>query len=458
MHTHRLAIAISVFLYGPISAHAQQSQDELDDLRQQIQQLEQRLDQQEAAGATSRPAAGTSSAPAGNAFNPSISLILDAKYRSFELDPDRYQIGGFVPAAEHGSEADGHAHGAGPGQRGFGLDESELTISANIDPYLLGYFTAALADGEVEVEEAYAQASGLMPGVVVKAGRFFSGIGYINEQHPHAWDFADIPLVSQAFMGGNLAEDGVQLRYVAPTPVFLEVGVEGGRGAAFPGSERNKNGFNAGAAFVHLGGDVGFSNSYRIGASYRETTAAVREYDDADSAGNEVENVFSDLKSKTWGIDFVWKWAPDGNARDRNFKFQAEYFQRKEQGQLGYDFDALTETFAQEGAYASKQNGWYAQAVYQFIPRWRAGLRYEQLDSGDLEYAPIISGAISREDLQLLREHKPKRTTVMVDFSTSEFARFRLQYARDEARFDEADDQIVLQFIVSLGAHGAHKF
>jgi hypothetical protein len=46
----------------------------------------------------------------------------------------------------------------------------------------------------------------------------------------------------------------------------------------------------------------------------------------------------------------------------------------------------------------------------------------------------------------------------MVDFSTSEFARFRLQYARDEARFDATDDQIVLQYIISLGAHGAHKF
>jgi hypothetical protein len=46
----------------------------------------------------------------------------------------------------------------------------------------------------------------------------------------------------------------------------------------------------------------------------------------------------------------------------------------------------------------------------------------------------------------------------MIDFSPSEFSRFRLQFARDEARFNEADNQVFLQYIMSLGAHGAHKF
>lgn len=448
------AIAIAICISASHGAFAQQ-QTEIDELRQRVQQLEDQLNQAETTATTPKPVAPTSAMPSGNAFNPAISLILDAKYRNFQLDPDSYQIGGFVPPTGHGHEA---GHGSGPGERGFGLDESELTISANIDPYFLGYFTAAFTDGEVEVEEAYIQNSGFVTGLVVKAGRYFSGIGYSNEQHPHAWDFSDMPLVYKVFMGGNLAEDGLQLRYLAPTATFIEFGVEGGRGSAFPGSERNKNGVNAGALFVHLGGDIGFSNSYRVGASWRETTAAEREYDDTDSGGTDIENVFSDLKSQTWGVDFVWKWAPDGNAKQRNFKLQAEYFQRMEEGQLGYDFDDVTGTFTQQGTYSSKQSGWYAQAVYQFMPRWRTGLRYDKLDSGEMNYVPVADGSITRDDLQLLREHKPERITVMVDFSTSEFARFRLQYAEDKARFDETDQQIVLQYIVSLGAHGAHKF
>lgn len=407
---------------------------------------------------TEAPAAASARAPivTQSAFNPAISLILNGKYRHLEKEPDDYAIGGFVPAGGHGDE--GHGHGAGPGERGFGIDESELTISGNIDPYFSGYFTAAIIDEEVEVEEAFIQNTGYLPGTTLKFGRFFSAFGYQNEQHPHAWDFVDAPLVHQAFFGGNLAEDGLQARWLAPTPLFVELGAEGGRGANFPGSEREKNGFNSGAAFLRIGDDVGVNNSYRFGASYRQTRAAEREYDDTDSAGNEIENLFEDLESTMWGLDFVWKWAPNGDPSGRNFKFQAEYFQREEKGTLVYDLENVSLLGTPDGAYKSEQKGFYAQVVYQFMPRWRVGARYDQLDSGTLDYALITDGTIARDDLQLLRDHKPKRTSAMLDFSPSEFSRFRLQYTRDEARFDETDNQIFLQYIMSLGAHGAHKF
>ncbi len=456
-----LAALMAAAFATPLGVAAQDA--EIETLREQIRQLEERVERAEqrraAPASPAAPAAMDSSRSmlSDNTFNPAISLILDAKYRNLEESPETYQIGGFVPAGGHGEE--GHGHGAGPGERGFSLEESELTLSANIDPYFSGYFTAAVTgEDEIEVEEAFVQNSGFVPGLTIKAGRFFSAFGYQNEQHPHAWDFADIPLVHQAFFGGNLADDGVQLRWVAPTPLFVELGGEAGRGANFPGSERDKNGLNAGALFARVGGDIGFSHSYRFGLSYRETRAAEREYDDSDSAGTEIENIFSDLESKMWGVDFVWKWAPDGNSKARNFKFQAEYFQRKENGQLGYDFDDITETFAQEGAYTSEQNGWYAQVIYQFMPRWRFGVRYDRLDSGTLDYAPVASGALTRDDLQLLRAHEPERSTAMIDFSPTEFSRLRLQFAQDKARFDQTDNQIVLQYIMSLGAHGAHRF
>jgi hypothetical protein len=47
----------------------------------------------------------------------------------------------------------------------------------------------------------------------------------------------------------------------------------------------------------------------------------------------------------------------------------------------------------------------------------------------------------------------------MFDYSPSEFSRFRLQYARDQSRPDGVkDNQLFLQYILSMGAHGAHKF
>ena len=47
----------------------------------------------------------------------------------------------------------------------------------------------------------------------------------------------------------------------------------------------------------------------------------------------------------------------------------------------------------------------------------------------------------------------------MTDFSPSEFSQFRLQWARDHAMSGNPDDkQLSLQYIYSLGPHGAHNF
>ena len=124
----------------------------------------------------------------------------------------------------------------GPPKRSFGLSETELTFTANIDPYFRGVAIAALTpENEVEVEEAYFQTLALPRGFTLKGGRFLSGIGYQNEIHQHAWDFQDAPLPYKAFLGGRLRQDGVQFRWLAPTPIFLEFGAELSSGDQFPG-------------------------------------------------------------------------------------------------------------------------------------------------------------------------------------------------------------------------------
>jgi outer membrane receptor protein involved in Fe transport len=161
-----------------------------------------------------------------------------------------------------------------------------------------------------------------------------------------------------------------------------------------------------------------------------------------------------------WGVDLVWKWAQNGDPSKRHFKFQAEYMHRDEDGTLTYDTGGTSTPGTGTDTYKSKQSGWYAQAVYQFIPRWRAGLRYEELDYGTVSNALAINGVngLTAADFPLIAENDPKRTTAMMDFSPSEFSRFRLQFSRDEARFSESDNQVFLQYIMSLGAHGGHKF
>jgi hypothetical protein len=125
-----------------------------------------------------------------------------------------------------------------PAGRSFSLGESELIVSASIDPYFRGQLVAALTpENELEIEEAFFQTLALGRGFTLKGGRFLSGIGYQNEIHQHAWDFQDAPLAYKAFLGGRLNDDGVQLKWIAPTELFVELGAELGRGRLFPATD-----------------------------------------------------------------------------------------------------------------------------------------------------------------------------------------------------------------------------
>ena len=86
------------------------------------------------------------------------------------------------------------------------------------------------------------------------------------------------------------------------------------------------------------------------------------------------------------------------------------------------------------GAYDSSQSGWYVQAVYEFMQRWRAGLRYDSMDSGHPDIGLVSSGLLPPAAFPALLPASPDRTTLMVDWSLSEFSRLRAQYAWDDAR------------------------
>lgn len=460
--SYRLAIAAAALCALVVPTQAA-PQDDLSALRTEFEQkfkalqgdyearlkaLESRVQSAEAkaqsAEATAQSVERTASAapPAvPSAFNPQLSLILQGAY--LDRAGGERPISGFFPAG-------GHAHA----ERGFTLDHTELVMSANIDPYSRGLVTLAVADEEVEVEEAWFQTLRLGHGLTVKGGRFFSGIGYQNEKHPHAWDFADNNLMYSVLFGESLKQDGLQARWLAPTELFLELGAEVAKGQFFPGSDggADKNGAAAWAAFAHVGGDVGVSHAWRAGVSYLRASPRQREAFLDDLNDFEALSLFSGT-SKAWLADFVWKWSPDGNPRQRNFIFAAEYFDRDEDGELLCE-DATADGGACSGLtdrYASAQSGGYAQAVYQFMPRWRIGTRYDRLSAGSVDFG--ANGALLGST-----DYDPSRWSVMTDYSPSEFSRFRLQFARDKSVQGDPDNQVILQYIMSIGPHGAHKF
>ena len=435
--------AVAVLLGNPLNALAA-NDTELQSLGEQIRQLkqsntelEQRLQQDESAAV--QPPVRSGAAPSSaNSFNPAVSMILSGTYEQLQRNP-AIPVTGFAMSANNTGYT-----------RGFSLQESELGIAADIDPLFRGVGTFSLApEGGIRVENGFVQTSALGNGLNLKFGRFFSGLGYLNEQHSHVWDFVDQPLVYRVMWDNQLGEDGMQLKWLAPTDMFIEIGGEAGRGLDFPGTNRqNKNGTGAGVLFAHIGDDVGIENSWRAGVSLHETRQVDALSNAVDPLGMPISGLTNSFTgdSRTAGLDFVWKYSPNGNIRERYLKVQSEYFQRRENG-------LLTDSLAHTGSYAVTQSGWYLQSVYQFMPSWRTGLRYDRLDPGTASV-----GAGAPPNIVSDYAFHPTRLTWMADYNASEFSRIRLQLAHDNTRQGLADNQLFVQYIMSMGAHGAHQY
>jgi hypothetical protein len=443
----KITLALSVVLISALSvssANAQDLANEISELRQllitvqadydaRITVLEERLaraerqtrsaqrDADEAIELAEQTAIDQSSGTsAPNTFNPAIGAILIGGYADVDVGWD--QIPGFQPAGEIGT-----------GESGFSVGEVELNLKANVDAKYFGNITVAVAeeDGEVEVEfeEGWIQTTDLPMGLSVRGGRFFSEAGYLNNFHFHADDFVDRPLPYQAFYGGRYTVDGLQARWVAPTTLLVELGGEVNWGGGFPATANGENSPGTWTLFSNLGGDVGDSHSWQLGFSWIRADAFDR------SAEGETESFTGD--SDLAVIDFVWKWAPGGNPVRQNFKLQGEYFNRSETGLfagLPYDGD---------------QTGWYLQGVWQFAPTWRAGLRHDVVDADN---GPLLAGTSIGDP-----GRNSRRDSLMIDWSPSEFSRLRMQYTNDQV-LPESDNQLFLQYIMSIGAHGAHQF
>jgi hypothetical protein len=396
-------------------------QTQLQSLQKRISELEQHQQTQESAPV--EVAAPAAPAEAANRFNPAISVILDGTAARFSRSPDKYKIPGFPLDSE-----------AGPGEQGLSIAESELVFSANVDDKFYGRLTASLSpNNELSIEEAFMQTLAMPAGLTLQAGRFYSDIGYLNSKHVHTWDFVDAPLAYRAMFGDQYDDDGVQLRWLAPMDQYLEFGAEVFRGDSFPAAGAAKRGTGTRTVFVHTGGDVGASNSWLAGLSWLGSDAV-----DRDVPTGVLFNGTSNMAI----ADFVWKWAPNGNPYRNNLTLQAEYLHSTEKGD--YTINGAT------NPYDASQSGWYAQAVYQFMPRWRTGLRYDRLQADD------PGAAFSGTELDPAG-HTPQRTSLMVDFSNSEFSRIRLQYNRDQSS-PQVDNEWYLQYIMSLGSHGAHRY
>ena len=303
----------------------------------------------------------------------------------------------------------------------------------------------------------------------------------VNEQHAHSDDFADRPLPYRAFLDGAYNDDGLELSVVLPGELYSEIrgGVFRGGDTPFGGSE---SGREAWSAYARIGGDVGSNSALRLGAyvldgeahgraggahahgdeeehGHEEDEHAEGDEEDEHEEGHSHDEFFSagafTGDTRLFGVDFRYTWAPTGNARDSELILQGEYFRRSEKGLYTLEEQHCEDPGEEENPHGHEvceteseaellngdSSGWYAQAVYKFLPQWRAGMRYARL-------SPPSAAELDND---------VSTVSAMLDWTNSEFGRVRFQYNR-ESFGETRDNQVILQYVMSLGAHSAHSF
>ena len=354
---------------------------------------------------------------------------------------------------------------------GFSLGHTELTVFGNIDNKFRGVFTPVLEvtddETEIEIEEAFVEAVGLVPGLNLRAGRFFSGFGYLNSRHLHEDDFSDRPAVYRAYLGDHYFDNGIAADYLVPSDQFISFTFEAFDGEDFAAPDTPDSQIdtvNVWGGSVNFGGDSGDSSSWQIGLSAlkndagRVTTSSLEvhedgeeEHEDEDEHGHEEDDGHSHGAAITGetllGLDFTWKWAPNGNYKDKNLTLSAEYIH------LDDLFDGTVGSV--EGA-PNSLNGWYLSAAYQFSPQWTVGMRYGEVETyeGDVH---LDEGEVEGEyDMEKISE-----IDLSLAWHPSHFSTVRATYTREKLDgHDGSEDEniFIIQYVMSLGAHRSHSF
>jgi hypothetical protein len=326
--------------------------------------------------------------------------------------------------------------------QGLQLGHSDLTASGPLGPWLRAQLGAAVAthDGRLErgIEEAFVETAALPGGLQLRGGRFASQVGYLNEQHPHADDFSERPLLYRAFFGGHWNDDGVRLNWTAPTPFFLMLGVEGLRGRRLVEEVAAPVGRLGITTFVvKTGADLGREHAWQLGVSHirNRREAAVEEDHDHDHDHAHHHHHGAEFSGRrTWMADLTWKWAPGGNPRSQQLR-------------LGFEAARISglNRFARS---RDRHEGNAMSVVWRWAPQWEVGARADWLRAR-VPHGDHFHGALLRE------------RSLMVVYKPSHMQAVRLQWAgqRDAVGFENpARRSVQLQFVLGFGAHPAHAF
>ena len=382
-------------------------EDRLIALEGQVRTLKAQAGQAPAAAPAPASAEAATGAPAESIASAPVSLGGAGGSAAKALNPDISMIGDFV------SVAGGNSIRPSPALE---MHESELGVQAIIDPYARGDFFLSFGEQGVGVEEGYITFTALPASFVARVGKMRAAFGKVNTMHNHMLPFVDRPLVTQNLVGGEdgINDAGFSVERIIPFPkgIFLSATGQVFRGDSGEGDElvfqsHSKSDVST-VAHLRAYKDLNESTNLELGASYAR-------------GHNELG---TDFITSLYGMDATLRWKPLRRAIYNSFVARSEFIwsQRHQQ------------------PFEQRAFGMYASAEYQFKRRWFLGGRYDWSDR-------------ARE-----ANLADKGGSVILTYWPSEFSQVRGQYRFTDYAGDHKTNELLLQVLFSLGAHGAHPF
>ncbi|SFV52825.1 Zinc-regulated TonB-dependent outer membrane receptor [hydrothermal vent metagenome] len=396
-----------------LKAQLQEQQKTTQKLLKKVDLLEKKDAQKESAALDAAYAKDTSSSFSQNAYLPDIALILNMSAVGRNVKNSEYEnfaMPGFIDA--------GDAELPFNKDRGFNLNYAEVAMHSMVDPYFEAFAIFHLHPDEFEIEEAYVTTTSLPAGLRVKAGKFRSAFGRINEKHQHAWNFDEQPIIYKALFGPDMISDpGLQLQWVAPTDTYIMAGVDAMQGT-------NDRSF----------GDVEKNNLY---VGYLKSSLDLTD-DLSVLGGVSYAHGKTDLSkdSDVYGVDLTFR---DQLGSYSALIWQSEYLQRNK------DTNATVNS-------TDKQAGFYTQLVYQYNNNFSGGVRYEKITKNETDLSAYSGIDTSGLD----------KTTAMLQYKPFPFSRLRVEYSHDRTKVIAGQrkdiDTTMLTLNIATGAHGAHAY
>ena len=329
------------------------------------------------------------------------------------LNPDVSIIGDFVGAAGGNSAPALATLQPFPSLQ---MHESEIGLQAIIDPYARGDFFFSFGETGVNVEEGYITFTALPAGFVAKVGKMRSAFGKVNTMHNHVLPWVDRPLVSTNLVGGEdgIDDAGFSIERILPAPkgIFLDATGQVFRGDSADVFQQQQRSDVSTVEHLRAYRDLTESTNLDLGLSY------------ARGHNNGTTTSPGDFITQLYGIDATVRWKPLRRSIYHSFVGRSE----------------LIWSQRQELPREQRAFGFYTSGDYQFGRRWFAGGRFDWSDR-------------SRFD-----NLTDKGAAATLTYWPSEFSQVRGEYRFTHYAENRDSNELLMQLIFSLGAHGAHPF